>query len=537
MTDDGARSVSVIFLPRDIQHELEGLAAEWTAAWMIRSSIWVAVEDCVDEEGGASPPRIAATVVGRNGTAKVDLFEELSRHEYGLVRFVAMRTVRAGSDTDLDQDGRIDQVAEYLRYSKPSGTTLRMYNVVFASSNLDEGSLEHLIEHGWNRNIVVSPEDRRTGNSFDVFTRHSSEERWVGFALANICSVAALWVNLPVGPYDDREFDGFMEATHAQRIVVRGVLTGALVVDIALGAMKIVSDDDSPLQDPLIAGGEDDLRLLDPEQQDRTISALISASLSLSDGQLAFKEPADQPPPVKGRVGFFSQLREFTVFSWDKVTDAPRWLFRRISRRAADRLEDTLQGEGAQQVDAAGIRSWEDAQQALAVDRISERRELILEELDSPSAVRRYDIDGLLFAELRQACFAWLDGDINRQRRLTPLAVGGDIPGVVSSVSTLIPDWSNVWQPPEDVAHEVLAIASQKDAQNGWLDVAEIREWNEVLNRRRTRLQARENDLRERLGVALHSRSELLEQIRDMTFRKEELEDELIWLQEDLEEI
>lgn len=530
MTEDGTRSVSVIFLPRDIQNELENLAAEWTASWMIRSSIWVAVDDCVDEPGGGSPPRIAATVVGRNGTAKVDLFEELSRHEYGLVRFVAMRTVRANESVDRDQDSRIDQVAEYLRYSKPSGTTIRMYNVILAPSNLDEGSLDHLIERGWNRNIVVSPEDRRTGNSFDAFTRHSSEERWVGFSLANICSVAALWVNLPVGPYDDMEFDGFMEATHAQRIVVRGVLTGALVVDIAMEAMKIVSRDDSPLQDPLIAGGEDDLRLLNPEQESETISALITASLSLSDGQLAFNEPVDQAPPVKGKMRYFEQLRDFMAFSWDKVTDAPRWLFRKISRREADRLEDILQGDGTHQVDAAGIRAWEDAQQALAIDRINERRETILSELDAPSAVRRYDIDGLLFTELRQACFAWLDGDISRQRRLTPLVVGGDTPGVVSSVSSLIPDWSHSWQPPEAVAHEFLATPPQKDSQKGWLDLAEIREWKEVLNRRRTRLQARENELRQRLGIALHRRSELLEAIRDMTFRKEELEDELDWL-------
>lgn len=530
-------SISVILLPRDIEADLLDLIEEWTQAWMIRSAIWMTVQDCMNDSEPGAPPIVQATVIGSKGSARVDLFTELSRYEYELVRFISVRSVRPDDPIDRTQDEVIDRVTSYLRFSKPSNTTLRTFNVVFGATSADGGSISELIETGWDRNIVVSPEDRRSGGAFDSFTRLSRGRAWNGFVLAHICTVAGLWPNVLQGPYDDGEFDGFMDATHLQRVVIRGVLTGSLVVNIAGQAMERLSRDESPLTDPIISAGEQDLRLLEPEQEQMVISGLVEHALRLGDGQLSFSQPDRGQPLQMRRIGLRSQLREFLSFSVDKIKDAPKWLFRK-GQHLIKRVVNKLFGgkDGGKEIDVRGILEWEDAQLQLAVDRINETRLRVLDELNEPLPLRRYDIDGELFAQLRGACFAWLDGNLQTQLQLIPGVVNGDTPGVVSSVSTLIPDWRSSWTQIEGVEADGPRVETFSSTDDDWLDVSGVRQVREDLLRRADRHGARELELRQRLGNALQERGIHAEEAQKWQDTVDDLRDELEWLSEDLEE-
>lgn len=529
------RVASVLLLPPEREEEILSLAQEWTSAWMIRSAVWVSTSGIRPTGDAVEPPRMTGRVLGRNGSAEVDLFDELSRHEFPLVRFVAVRSVEAGSPGNLELDRAVDLIEEHLRLSKPEGTRIQFINLVFSPSKRDGADSGLMIERAWNANVVVSPEDRRTGNSFDAFTRHTDPERWAGFVLAHTVTAAGLWATLPAGPYDEREFDGYMEGTHIQRVVVRGVLTGALVVNVARQAMEKVSADQSPLADPLIAAGEDDLRLLAPGEEAKALEGLVAIAMELGDGQLAYR-PAEGPKPLpRRRIGAIQQTREFLKFSADKVIDSPRWVVRKIRGRSSKKATQLLHGADSDtQVDVDRILSWEDAQFVDEVAELNERREGLLEGLDGALPARRYDIDGSLFEALREACFSLVDGSpLPEGRALTEQVARGGSPTVVSATSIVVPDWRKVWEPPASIMRP--SAQSEGTVTDNWLDVRHSRRWFAEIDKRLEKLSQREEQLLERLGDTTHELSDTEDLLVESQSRVESLRDEVRWLEEDLE--
>jgi len=531
-----SEAMSVLLLPPEREEELLSLAQEWTSAWMIRSAIWVKASGIAWDSSEVAPPRVMGLVIGRNGSAAVELFDELSRREYPLVRFVAVRSVEPDSPANLELDRAVAVLEEHLRLSKPDGTRIQYINLVFSPSKLDGAEPKLLIEPGWNANVVVSPEDRRSGNSFDSFTRHSETDKWNGFVLAHAATASGLWATLPTGPYDEREFDGFMDGTHIQRVVVRGVLTGALVVNVATQAMEIVGGDASPLTDPLIAAGEEDLRLLAPDEQALALEELVKITLQLGNGQLAYRPPDGPNALPPRRIGAWRQMRELISFSKDKLVDAPGWAIRKIRRRASGKASTTLHGSDSDtQVDVQRILHWEDAQLVDELALLDERRQAVLDGLDDPMPARRYDIDGGLFESIREACFGLLDGSPLPERHvLTPLISRGGSPTVVSSVSSLVPDWRERWEPPGSLTESGSVLSLDRSEPEHWLDVAHTRKWLKDIDKRLERLHQRETQLLTRLGELHSDLSEAEERLREARADTEYLQDEVDWLREDV---
>ena len=530
-------AISVLLLPPEREEEMLALAQEWTSAWIIRGAIWVTTSGVTWDGSGVAPPRVEARVIGRNGSATVELFEELSRHEYPLVRLIAVRSVEPGSAANLELDEAVAVIEEHLQLSKPDGTVVQFINLVFSPSKLDGADANILIEKAWTANIVVSPEDRRTGNSFDAFTRHSDPARWNGFVLAHVATASGLWATLPAGPYDEREFDGYMEGTHIQRVVIRGVLTGALVVNVASQAMELVTLDRSPLLDPLIAAGEKDLRLLPPDQQSRAIDDLVGVTLKVGQGQLAY-QPVPGPTPLpQRRVGAMRQARELLGFGKDKLVDIPGWCSRKIKQRASRKASKALHGDDSDtQVDVDRILSWEDAQFVDELASINRRREAVLAGLDDPVPARRYDIDGGLFQSIREACFSLIDGSpLPEGHVLSAQIAQGGSPTVVSSVSALVPDWRHTWQPPADLRDALGPNAPSDERNSHWLDVAHTHKWLADMDKRLARLSQRESQLLGRLGELQAEAASTDEQFAQAQADTEYLEDEVRWLEEDLE--
>lgn len=537
MTGSGSVA-TVILLPPERQQDLLDLAHEWTAAWLIRSALWVKTSDIVPDSGplAEAPARVSAVVLGRNGAATVGLFEELSRHEYDLVRFVAVRSVEHGSAANDQLDAAVRTLEDHLKVSKPTSTTIQFINVIVAPSRQAGASSSQLIEAGWNINVIASPEDRRSPNSFDVFTRHSDPGPWAGFVLAHTVTASGLWATIDAGPYDESEFDGFMEGTHVQRVAIRGVLTGALVVNVARQAMIMAARDESPLTDPLIAIDEQDLRIMGPEDESGAISEAIEFTLRLGGGQLAYRELPDPPKITRTRLGFIAQVAEVSRFGVDKIKETPRWFARIFQRKVSVKTTAELHGsDGDTQVDVQRVLDWDDAELADAVAGINRQREAVVAEFDAPVTARRHDIDGPLFESLRQSCFALLDGsDFPEGFVLQGVQAQGNAAPVVASVSRVIPDWAHTWSPSEEVEEALGSFAQVQGQPTHWLDVDFASAWDDELSRRRDRLARREGELRRRLGDLQNKKQRNAEVLEEAALACDALRDEINWLEEDL---
>lgn len=529
---------TVILLPPEREQDLLDLACEWTSAWLIRSALWVKASDIIPDSGPLTdaPPRVGAVALGRNGVATVGLFEELSRHEFDLVRFVAVRSVEHGSPANDQLDAAVRTLEDHLKLSKPTPTTIQFINVIVAPSRQGGASSNQLIEPGWNVNVIASPEDRRSPGSFDVFTRHSDPGPWAGFVLAHTVTAAGLWATIDTGPYDKSESDGFMEGTHVQRVAVRGVLTGALVVNVARQAMEMAASDESPLADPVIAIDEQDLRVMPLDDEDRAVSEAIEFTLRLGGGQLGYR-PLPNPLEIgKTRIGFTSQVVEVGRFGVDKIWETPRWITRLFRRRVSAKVTSELHGDqGDAQVDVDRVLDWDDAELIDAVADINRRRESVVSELDAPVTARRHDIDGPLFESLRQSCFALLDGsEFPEGFTLRGIRAEGNAAPVVASVSRVVPDWAHTWSPSEEVEEALGSFAQVQGQPSHWLDVDFASAWDDELSRRRDRLATRESELRRRLGDLQNKKQRNADALEEAALACDALRDEIRWIEEDL---
>lgn len=532
-------SVTIVVLPPERENELLSLAQEWTAAWLIRSAIWIKASDLLpDPVFPEAPPLVHGYVMGRNGAVKVPLFHELSRREYSLLRFVTVRSVEGGEAYNELQDETVRSLEEHLRLSKPHQTNAQFVNLVFAPTRHSGASAHHVVERGWNVNILVSPEDRRTASSFDAFTRHSSPKEWTGFVLAHAVTAAGLWSTLESGPYDEVEFDGYMEGTHVQRVVVRGVLTGALVVNVGRQALELASQDDNPLADPLIAIGEQDLRVMSEEEETKAITDLIRVTLQLSGAQLSYKPVADPPTLPPRKLGFFAQVRDISEFGVDKIRDTPEWFARLFKGKASRKATAEFHGEGSDtRVDAGGILSREDADLTDAVAELDQQRELMLAKFDEPITARRHDVDGPLFESVRQAGFALLDGSpLPEGHAMRTVWAPEERAPVVRSITSIVPDWKDSWTASDAVQADLGSFARLQGKPSHWLDVDFTHAWRDELGRRVSRLGEREGMLRQRLGAARLERQVISEDLEELSARADALRDEVRWLSEDLAE-
>jgi len=382
----------------------------------------------------------------------------------------------------------------------------------------------------------VSPEDRRTPNSFDSFSRHSEPERWAGFMLAHTVTAAGLWGTVSTGPYDDQSNRGYHNETFLQRVAVRGVLTGALVVNVGLEALRMAAQDVSPLADPIVAFGENDPRVMTPEQESQAVDELVSLVLSLGDGQLRHHKGPVPPPRAKVRVGLLRQIHEVIDFGWDKLIDTPGWFVRKARVRTSRQVTERLHGSDSDvEVDVAGVLGWEDAQHRDEIALLNERREVVLAGFSDSVPVRRFDVDGLLFESIRESCFALLDGSALPEGQ-TMSRIWADVsqPLIVHSTSTLIPDWRERWQPPAAYAAELRRHSHLLREPRNWLDVEFADQWAAEFDLRTARFSERDSVLRERLGdvrTSMHMNSDLLD---DAASDADLLHEEVVWLREDI---
>lgn len=456
------KAITVVVLPGGAQDDrLLELAEHWTSTRLLGPALWVRSTELQDRDretdGGhlGAPPHLMATVIGRNGRAVVDLFEQLARAPFTLVRVVAVRVVLDDRRLHEQQDWLIDVMSRYIEDSQPGvqdlagvvrrGTEIRKVNLIFAASEIVGAVPEPLLESGWTANLVVSPEDRPAPSRFDVFTRESDVERFDGFILANIATAGALWTGIDEAFYEGIEFAQPTDEVACIRTYVRAVLTDGLVLRVAARTMERVMDPEG-LWASIDRRGS--LQPVTGARAEQAVRELAQAAMNLDGSRLRY-QPLPGLKPLEPRViGLGPQLRQFSGFAWDKTVALPRWMvedIRRFWSRVATRV---FQGDSGRSRVEIGGEAWLDRAdhqllldaKALALDK-DEALQGLTAQYRAPGGERHPE----LWADLRRLALGALDGSLD------PVAAG--VPALDSKDDTarmIVGDPSLIVQSPAE---------------------------------------------------------------------------------------
>ncbi|UYO96210.1 brain acid soluble protein 1 [Microbacterium sp. M28] len=453
------RKVSVILLPSGEQGEaLLALAGEWTRMGLLGPALWVRPERVQRARSG--PPRIGATILlldreHRLTAVDVDLFESLARESLALVRLVKLRSAVPSREVDAEQDDIAEQVGEYLVKAMPMAvpsvsiadqpTDLSRLTLICAPTEFQLQQRVDWAASEYGTVVVASPEDRSTPWSGDAFVRDN--DRFVGFALMHLASVAGLWNGAGVGSFElvQREASSH-QSVWVSRVFVNAVITEALGRRTAAQVLDLASRADSLLIDPSAGSPPTGTAFIDDSLVPGYVDQMVAASMSLDQGALSFHPIEEERQPDRARIGIVEQLRRFGSFSADKLVSMPRWTWRWITSRTGRALTRQLQSDDGTHIVGQDFDSVLDARDARLIarrDEIFDAEKAARAAMSAPVGVGGIRTTPRLWARLRELVFGSLDGSSD----LTDLGfvkIEEKVP-VFGRVSDVFPDPDAAW--------------------------------------------------------------------------------------------
>ena len=451
--------MSVILLPSGEQGEaLLALAGEWTRMGLLGPALWVRPENVRRARSG--PPRIGATILvldreHRLTAVDVDLFESLARESLALVRLVKLRSAVPSREVDAEQDEIAEQVGEYLVKAMPMAvptvsiadqpTDLSRLTLICAPTEFQLQQRVDWAASEYGTVVVASPEDRSTPWSGDAFVRDN--DRFVGFALMHLASVAGLWNGAGVGSFElvQREASSH-QSVWVSRVFLNAVITEALGRRTAAQVLDLASRADSLLIDPSAGSPPTGTAFIEDSLVPGYVEQMVSASMSLDQGALSFHPIEEERQPGRARIGIGEQLRRFGSFSVDKLASMPRWTWRWITSRTGRALTRQLQSDDGTHIvgqDYDTVLDARDAQLIARRDAIFDAEKAARAAMAAPVGVGGVRTTPRLWARLRELVFGSLDGSSD----LTELGfvkIEEKVP-VFGRVSDVFPDPDDVW--------------------------------------------------------------------------------------------
>ncbi|MFB7251562.1 hypothetical protein [Microbacterium sp. NPDC056234] len=453
------RKVSVILLPSGEQGEtLLALAGEWTRMGLLGPALWVRPEHVRRARSG--PPRIGATILvldreHRLTAVDVDLFESLARESLTLVRLVKLRSAVPSREIDAEQDDIAEQVGEYLVKAMPMAvpsvsiadqpTDLSRLTLICAPTEFQLQQRVDWAASEYGTVVVASPEDRSTPWSGDAFVRDN--DRFVGFALMHLASVAGLWNGAGVGSFElvQREASSH-QSVWVSRVFVNAVITEALGRRTAAQVLDLASRADSLLIDPSAGSPPTGTAFIEDGLVPGYVEQMVAASMSLDQGALSFHPIDEERQPDRDRIGIVEQLRRFGSFSADKLASMPRWTWRWITSRTGRALTRQLQSDDGTHIvgqDFDSVLDARDAQLIARRDEIFDAEKAARAAMAAPVGVGGVRTTPRLWARLRELVFGSLDGSSDLSD-LGFVKIEEKVP-VFGRVSDVFPDPGDVW--------------------------------------------------------------------------------------------
>jgi len=456
-------SASVVLLPSgETGAELIKLVSEWTKSWMLKPAFWISEADIVDSNDG--PPRIFATITGRNGSERIDLFSQLTRLDINNIRVLAARVVGANQKTDKFQDRSVSIIEKYIEQSRPiktrsdnqdSGIRILKVNLVFAPTEQTGASFTDLLESHWDINLVVAPEDRATPTSFDGFTRYEDKEKMNGFILSNIASTAGLWSGQKKSIFElSSQFSDLSPIQNQVRVMrtfVRGILSEGLAVKVAAEALRQAGKaETSKLSDRAIPNKH--LVAYEGEEAERVINEMLNQALSFQNDALKYKSVSLEVDVPQKATGVFEAVKFFSRSTWSLIKILPLWTFAAFWNFLARLVTVRLFGSRGREVAKGTIdfpKTDLDKDSARNLLEVKERRQKILEVLSGwPKNVLRKS-EPRLWEDLRKLVIGRLDGSslpvgIEHTKDSVGIRVLGDL-------NQVLPSLYEQWQLPENL--------------------------------------------------------------------------------------
>jgi hypothetical protein len=453
---------SVILLPGGEQgHAVLERAAEWTEMGLLGPALWVLPEHVTIPAAG--PAVVGATVLGIGRAQErvelsADLFETLAREELRLVRMIKLRAASASRERDAEQDAIADAVSATLSQSMPMAmpttnvadraTDLARVTLICAPSEFQLRERVDWAVHDSGTVVVASPEDRSSPWSGDAFVRDN--ERFVGFVLMHLASVAGLWSGVDKGTFElfPTQASG-LGSVWVSRVFVNAVLTESLGRRTAADVLDEAGRADSLLIDPSVGAPPEGTFYIEDGDVPAFVASMVEAVLTLDGAALAFHPPADVPDPPRRRIGIGAQLGSFLSFSADKLAGMPRWTWRWVTSGAARSLTRRLHGDDGTHVVGEDLDRAFDLRDRLL---LSERERVIESEraaramLAGPAGVGQQRTTPRLWKRLRELVFGALDGSSDLSE-LGFAEVEGKVP-VFGRVSDVFEAPDQLWSPP-----------------------------------------------------------------------------------------
>lgn len=434
------------------------LAAEWTRMGLLGPALWVRPEQVRRARSG--PPRIGATILLLDGehrlqNVEVDVFESLAQQSLTLVRLVKLRSAVPSREVDEEQDEIAGLMGDYLTKAMPMAvptasiadqtTDLSRLTLICAPTEFQLQQRVDWAASEYGTVVVASPEDRASPWSGDAFVR--DDDRFVGFALMHLASIAGLWSGVGIGTFElvPREASS-NQSVWVSRVFLNAIITEALGRRTAALVLEHVGRADSVIIDPSTGSPPSGTAFIDEELISAYVEQMVEASMSLDHGALSFSPVPPEEHPQRDRIGIIAQVKSFIVFGLDKYLMMPKWVWRWLTSRAARELTKRLQSDDGTHIvgdDYDAILDARDARLIARRDEIFAAERNARAALTAPAGISRLRTTPRLWARLRELVFGALDGSSDLSD-LGFASIEGKVP-VFGRVSDVFPAPDEVW--------------------------------------------------------------------------------------------
>lgn len=519
----GHGGLCVVMLPAGPEGDrILDVVRTWTGNWLLTPALWVRAEDVPLEAVG--PPEIHARIVGRSPTggsaeADVELFWALGERHHPRVRLLALQMKQ---DADLQEETAkaITQLDSYLKQAMPLDpeqdptrnremgdffTEFLRINLIVDAAEMEGVDPHTVFRYDWDANVVASPEDRSEPYSSDAPPLEPVEmnapgtpvapgliprtDRYFGWVVAQLATAAGLWSGINETIYDlmKGKAGKAHEMCIVQRVVVRGIITDGLAIDLAQTALVAAETED-----------EERVRLLQMALQEHGVESIADADVAervatlvdevlkgfRSEG-VGYQEFGNIPKYEPPEESIWRALRRYFSKGWKATTRIPAVLADLVLQRASDRLT-VAEGETI----VSGPLTWN-----AGVPRIDDGI-FQLPEVAAPSS------SGLrtspqLWRDLQELLFAAVDGNPHitvGQELLTSRNSGKRV--VFPTRTNILPDPDGAW-----VLDERSSLRLEGGNTLEWLDQQRAEQSLTTLaeshDARRTQLDALQLELRE----------------------------------------
>lgn len=461
-------NVSVILFPsRNLYEDVSEQMEKWVGDGLIGPSLWVFPEDISKPE--LEPAQIKSVVCGKDTEGnltriEVDIFDQLARAEFENVRLVAVRALNVDISQDDLQRRHLSVLSNYIEWSLPLKssrdgdkqfkTKLFKINLIVAPTELHSRDFKTTVEDTWDANVIASPEDRSTPWSGDAFVR--GDVKFAKFVAMHAASIGAMWNGISKSPFEilEREYSQRGQFW-VSRVFVNAILTDGLSRRITADVLDDISNPQSDYFDPRFGVKIQGTYVLDNQQADAHVDWMVDIVFNLDNKTLTFNSFSDEAEPQKENWYEWTQIKNFLVFSWDKIKVIPWWMWVWFRRLLGKKLTRTFQGEAGKA--SVGI-SQEDSMDAR--DRILNEQLNNLVNLEdtakkalvTPYLKRATKSSAELWGDIRRLVFGMLDGSDLKKFGLHPQ---DDLLPVFNNVAQLVQDPNEAYEITQDVKTEL----------------------------------------------------------------------------------